>query len=140
MEEKYKGWPVVELVRLETSRAGTFGVLRINKQVHCVTLEPGDLLNRLNYSSIPAGSYWCYKDNSLRHGPTFEVADIPGRTDILFHAGNTMKDTGGCILLGEHFGKLRGDRAVLNSGKTFRGFLAFFKDVKKFYLTITENY
>jgi len=138
--DEYQSWPIVELLRLETSRAGTFGILKINKQIFCATLEPGDLLNKPDQSSVPAGQYWCHKDNSLRLGPTFEVADVPGRNGILFHAGNTIEDTAGCILLGESFGKLKGDRAILNSGKTFRSFLALFKDVKKFHLTISEHY
>ena len=134
-------YPVVELIRLEENeKYGTFGILRIQKQVFCVTLEPADLLNAPNRSSIPAQQYFCKRHISQRFGETFQVLNVPGRTNVLFHAGNVIGDTAGCILLAEHFGKLRGDRAVLNSGKTFRSFMERMKDHNSFHLTIYEMY
>ena len=133
--------PVVELIRLESNRNyGTFGVLKIVKQAFCVTLEPPALDNRVNVSAIPAGQYDCLRLNSATWGETFKVLDVPGRSHILFHPGNTIHDTRGCILLAEHFSKLRGDRAVLNSGRTFASFMGIFKDVGLFSLTIREVY
>jgi len=133
--------PIVELIRLETKRhAGTFGVLRIVKQVFCVTLEPPDIANQAKTSCIPAGQYDCARIRSATIGDTFEVLDVPERSRILFHAGNTAQDTAGCILLAEHFGKLRSDRAILNSGRTFKAFMGIFQDVGLFNLTIREVY
>lgn len=131
--------PTVELIRLETKRnAGTFGILKIVKQVFCVTLEPPDRDNLKNVSSIPAGQYDCLRVDSATWGETFKVLDVPGRTGIVFHPGNRLRDTRGCILLAEHFGKLRSDRAVLNSGRTFDAFMGIFKDEGLFNLTIKE--
>ena len=45
--------PVVEIVRLEESQEGTFGALRLNKELICATLEPQDRLNAADVSSIP---------------------------------------------------------------------------------------
>ncbi len=130
---------IVELIRLEESESGTFGVLRINKQVFCCTLEPADRENQVSVSSIPAQQYICRPVESPTHGGTFEVTNVPGRTHVLFHAGNVAANTEGCILLGEHFGKLKGERAILNSGWTFKEFL---REVGRepFHLTIYEHF
>jgi hypothetical protein len=132
--------PVLELIRLEETDAGTFGVLKVNKQVFCVTLEPGDLENAENRSSIPAQQYTCRRVSSPAFGKTYQVLGVPGRSDILFHPGNTIADTAGCILLAEHFGKLAGDRAVLNSGNTFRQFVFWLEKYPFLHLTVREVY
>ena len=140
--------PSVELIRLEENHEfGTFGILKINKEIFCVTLEPRDELNSSNISSIPAQQYICkLKSTSLssvrRLGLTsaYEVMNVPGRSSIKIHPGNTDDNTQGCILLAEKFGRLRGDRAVLNSGNTFLRFMAVMSDYEKFHLTIIEHY
>jgi hypothetical protein len=133
--------PIVELIRLEENHNyGTFGVLRINKEVFCFTLEPPDHLNTRGISSIPAQQYLCSKKASPRFGETYEIRHVPGRADVLFHAGNRVSDTEGCVILAQHQGKLRGDRAVLNSGATFRAFMDAMRDHQTFHLTIVEHY
>ena len=133
--------PVAELIRLEEDyRAGTFGVFRIQKEVFCVTLEPPDMENTRNISSIPAQQYVCERQVSLRFGETFQVMNVPGRNSVLFHAGNRVEDTEGCIILAQHYGKLKGDRAVLNSGQTFHVFMAIMEGHSRFHLTIREIY
>lgn len=133
--------PVVELLRVEEHEDfGTFGVLRINKSAFCVTLEPADLLNAPNVSSIPAQQYMCRRHISPQFGETFQVCNVPGRTNVLFHAGNTAPDTHGCILLASNFGKLGERRAVLNSGSTFKNFMALMEGQIAFSLTVREVY
>jgi hypothetical protein len=132
--------PVVEIIRIEESFQGTFGVLKINKSAFCVTLELSDLLNDQNKSCIPAQQYTCLKRQTSRHGITFEVTAVPHRSGILFHPGNTINDTSGCILLGSSFGKLYGNRAILNSGLTFKNFMSVFTNFKSFHLTITNHF
>jgi len=134
--------PSVEIIRLETSyEHGTFGVLRINKQVLCVTLEPRDAENAQNISSIPAGQYVCKRYSSLRYPDTFQVMNVPDRFFILFHAGNVDDDTEGCILVGSSVVKFKnGDRAVLNSGLTFKMFMNALAGCEEFILTIHEKY
>lgn len=136
--------PIVELIRLETSQEGTFGVLRIQKQIFCNTLEPPDRQNAPDISSIPAGAYVCHRVESDHFGETFEVIDVFGRSLIRFHPGNWVYQTEGCILLGESTGKLRGrkgeSRAILNSGSTFRAFMDLMFQDEWFRLTIVEYY
>lgn len=111
-----------DLLRIEQTDAGTIGVLRIDGIAFCATLELPDRENKSNESCIPEGDYFCGRVQSPKYGATYGVLDVPGRSHILFHAGNTIQDTKGCILLGESFGKLGESRAVLNSGRTFRLF------------------
>lgn len=131
---------ILEIIRLEETTEGTFGVLKIDKRVFCVTLEPEDKLNKSNESSIPAQQYMCQRATSPSHGETFRVKDVPERYGILFHKGNTETDTAGCILLGQYTDKLRGNRAIKNSGDTFKAFMLELEGEGFVHLTIQEAY
>ena len=126
----------IQLIRVEESSKGTFGVLKIDGEAFCVTLEPPDNENYENISCIPENIYFCRRIVSRKFADTFMVKNVFGRTDILFHAGNVLEDTKGCIVLGQHFGKLRGDRAVLNSGNTFQQFMRKLDGLKIFILEV----
>lgn len=56
--------------------------------------------NQTNISCIPEGTYKVQIHNSPRFGNCLKVLNVPNRTDILIHSGNTDKDTKGCILIG----------------------------------------
>lgn len=132
---------IVELIRLEENADyGTFGILKLDKKVFCVTLEPSDEENAPFISSIPCQQYTCVRFTSPTFGETFQVTKVPGRTNILFHPGNSIKDTEGCILLAEHFGKLKEHRDVRNSGITFKNFMRILGDYNECHLTICEVY
>jgi len=66
-------------------------------------------------SRIPAGFYRCEPYSGTKFKDVYIVLDVKGRTNILFHAGNTASDTEGCILLGSQAGMIDGVPAVLNS-------------------------
>jgi len=74
----------------------------------CWTLELPDKDNEKNISCIPKGAYYveCYESD--RFGETFKFSDVKNRTDVLFHPGNTIEDTHGCILPGTLFDPVRG--------------------------------
>lgn len=130
--------PSVRLYRIEESCRGTFGVLTICETAFCVTLELPDRRNRVGVSNIPASQYLCERIESPKFGETFEVTSVTNRSMILFHKGNTVRDSRGCIILAQHFGKLCGDRAVLNSGATFKRFMDIFKGIDQFPLTVKD--
>ena len=65
---------------------------------------------------------------------------MSGRSKVLFHPGNFKGDTKGCILLVQHFGKIKEDRAIINSGATFKTFMDLMRDINVFHLTIHEIY
>lgn len=66
--------------------------------------------------------------------------NVPQRYNVIFHAGNIDDNTQACILLGESLGKLKGNRAILNSGATFKKFMDLLEDYNEFLLTIKEVY
>lgn len=65
------------------------------------TLERPWKGNESKVSCIPEGTYTCRRIVSPTYGETFEVTDVEGRTHILFHEGNWIHNSLGCILLGE---------------------------------------
>ena len=127
----------VDLIRVEQSSDGTFGVLLINGSAFCVTLEPEDRGNAVGISCIPPGRYTCDIVESPKWGHTYTLINVPGRRYIRIHPGNVEDDTQGCIILAQHFGKLRGKRAVLNSGITHKEFMRIMNN-ERFTLVITE--
>lgn len=133
--------PQVRIVRLETSsKHGTFGVLLIQGEVLCATLEPYSRDNCKSISCIPTGQYCCVRRESPRYGTTFEVLNVQDRYDILFHVGNVRQETEGCILLGRQFGYLGADRAIRASRAAFKRFIAALDETHIFNLTIVEGY
>ncbi|MGE4553080.1 MAG: DUF5675 family protein [Desulfovibrionaceae bacterium] len=115
---------VLRLLRLERGEDGVFGALVLDGRVACLTLEPPDLGNRPEVSCIPEGRYRLERVRSPRFGETLRVSAVPGRTDILIHAGNTRGDTHGCILTGEGLGELEGRRGITGSRRALAGLLA----------------
>lgn len=73
-------------------------------------------------SRIPAGEYQCKPYSGTKYKDVYIVQNVPGRTAILIHWGNTEKDTLGCILIGNRLGQLNGEPAVLQSKRCFERF------------------
>lgn len=114
----------LRLIRIETNySSGTFGVLLIDGKSFCVTLEPYSRDNTKMVSCIPMGQYTMKPKNSKKYGKVYIVEKVQNRSGILFHIGNTKKDTKGCILPGQSFGTLGKNRAILNSTETMRRLL-----------------
>lgn len=107
------------LNRLRTSDEGTFGELLRDTYSGplriAVTCELPWNENLPGLSCIPFGSYLCRPHFGDKFKNVWELAQVPGRSDILIHNGNTVQDTDGCILVGAHFGALAGVPAVLES-------------------------
>lgn len=126
----------LKLIRIANDNHGTYGVLLDGSTPFAVTLERVWRDNAPNISCIPDGIYTCKRVNSPRFGETFEVTDVPGRSHILFHKGNTEDDTQGCILVGEQFESLRGKTAVLQSGHGYVEFMSRLSGMDEFTLGI----
>ena len=97
------------------------------------TLERPWKNNEPFLSCIPTGLYKCKRFHSQKFGNTFEVTGVSGRDAILFHSGNVVDDTHGCILLGCRNG---GSGAILESKKAMELFLEELKEVESFDLWI----
>lgn len=120
------------IVRLDYKTGkGTFGVLLIEGRLFCYTLERPFLYNIKNLSCIPSGSYRCiYHVGNTKSG--YLLQEVPDRSGIMIHPGNTIADTAGCILLGEGL-----DRHLLNSRKAVAEFEIALKKTS-FKLSIEE--
>ena len=68
------------------------------------TLECPWAGNMVFTSCIPDGSYPLQGFDSPEHPGCWVITPVPGRTGILIHVGNTVKDTQGCILIGQQQG------------------------------------
>jgi hypothetical protein len=91
------------LKRIASRPDGTFGVLLAEDVPFALTLERPWRDNRRGESCIPTGRYLCTRVNSPKFGMTWHVRNVPDRSEILFHAGNTFTDSHGCILVAERF-------------------------------------
>lgn len=127
---------MMTLKRIAKNPDGVFGVLLHKGVPFALTCERPWLDNKSNVSCIPERTYECRRVNSPKFGDTFEVTGVPGRSHILFHKGNTMDDSQGCILVGEQFETLNGKTAVLQSGKGYGEFMERLKGVDRFTLWI----
>ncbi len=102
-----------------------------------LTAERPDFGNEPNRSCIPAGKYECEKIISPKFGRCIHIKDVPGRTHILIHKGNApLKDSTGCILVGEQFEPLGGQMSVLASRHAFNELMRIAED--EFSLKIEE--
>lgn len=86
---------------------------------------------------IPAGTYRVKLMPAAanpKHGESWEVQNVPGRTDILFHVGNDADDSEGCILVGFGFQ----GRAITFSADGYNRFRRYLGGIKIFTLTISD--
>ena len=130
----------LKLKRVAENEDATFGVLVNGDTPFAVTLEPSWEDNKKGISCIPSGPYSCKRVKSPKFGDTFEILDVEGRTHILFHKGNSERNTQGCVLIAEEFGRLNGKAAVLASGRGFTEFMSILKEVDEFDLIIEDNH
>ena len=82
----------------------TIGELFLNGEKMCDTLELPYRDNQRSISCIPTGEYKVRlrypRESATRDYLHLLVQDVKDRSYILFHRGNSAKDTRGCILVG----------------------------------------
>ena len=92
------------IIRNIFTDVSTIGNLYLNGEWLCDTLENPYLDNQRNISCIPEGEYTVRlrlaRESGSKDYLHLLVKDVPNRDLILFHIGNTAKDTRGCILVG----------------------------------------
>ena len=92
------------IIRDTFTENSTIGKLFINGEFFCDTLENPYINNERNISCIPEGEYKVRlrlaRESATRDYLHLLVQDVPNRDWILFHRGNSAKDTSGCILVG----------------------------------------
>lgn len=115
---------IVKIIRSFKGPEYTIGKLYIDGQYFCDTLE--DVVRAkgekvYGKTAIPSGTYRVKKTFSPRFKKVLpEILEVEDFSGVRIHAGNTAKDTEGCVLLG--LNKTKG--AVVNSQNA----MAFFMD------------
>ena len=128
----------------------TISNLIIDNKVFCQVLEDTDRgldssmslakileLKKPSITAIPRGTYEVTLDvyspkfgsksfyKEVCNGKLPRLLNVKGFEGILIHAGNTDKDTAGCLLVGMNLEKGK----VINSRETFRELYKLLKDV-----------
>ena len=105
------------LKRTKKRKNYTMGILSIDGIPFCDTLEPtwrdiaphGKGIKIPGKTAIPEGRYPLYITRSPKFGQWLPLVNhVPGFEGIRIHAGNTVEDTEGCILVGHASPKYRG--------------------------------
>jgi hypothetical protein len=116
----------------------TIGKLYVDGVYFCDTLENPvrpDGVKIPNETAIPYGTY----EVIVNFSPKFKrilprLLNVPMFDGILIHRGNSVKDTSGCILVGEN--KVKG--MVLNSTPYEEKLVELLKDKKDIEITIEK--
>ena len=117
----------------------TIGKLYVDGVYFCDTLENPvrpEGIKIPNETAIPYGTY----EVIVNFSPKFKrvlprLLNVPMFDGILIHRGNSVKDTSGCILVGEN--KVKG--MVLNSTPYEEKLVELLKDKKDIEITIEEK-
>ena len=97
----------LKLVRKVIKNGFVEGKLYIDGVFECFTVEDADRKLETggtkvqNLTAIPKGEYRVVMSRSNRFKKVLpEVLNVPGFTGVRIHAGNSSKDTEGCIIVG----------------------------------------
>ena len=114
----------MKLERFCYSDFGTYGTLILPDGTHLATVERPWLNNSARISCIPIGKYDCRPRRYNRGGyDAVEVRGVEGRTHILFHVGNYVRNSNGCILVNSHHSAIGGEWCGAGSKKAFKLFM-----------------
>ena len=111
-----------------------------------VTLEKPWKQNAPFISCISTGEYTCKRYSSEKYKNVWQICDVNGRDLVLIHWGNFLKDTQGCILVGEKFKDLNNDGIMdIADSRIFpnEGFLELMemtKELTEFKLIIEQSH
>lgn len=106
----------------------------------CGTLEPKIRKEKIKgHTAIPAGTYTVEYAMSQKFGKKMPfLKNVPNFTGVMLHVGNELKDTEGCILVGEI--KDMEKAYIYNSRLTFNLLDAIIKNEKELRIHIYDPY
>jgi len=107
---------MIELIRVETSPEGIFGVLLVNGRIVGLTREKSS-------AALPVGKYVCRRCEIPFRGETFAAVIDSGFKEIPFHPASVADAEG--ILVGPSIDVLRFESRIFSedSRKIFRRFM-----------------
>jgi hypothetical protein len=135
------------VIRRIFTKLSTIGDLLIDGEFYCHTLEDtcrqdspnGKFRKVKGETAIPYGRYEVIINWSNRFQREMPLLlNVPYYTGIRIHAGNTEKDTEGCLLVG----KTKGDNWIGNSKSTFNSLMQILRNALKkgkVWVTITDG-
>ena len=136
----------MKLILTRIARKAEYTIGRLedeNGKKLCDTLEPiwrnydGGELKIPKKSAIPEGTYRVVTTYSLRFRKYLPLlVGVPGFEGVRIHAGNTSRDTEGCILVGQNLqvGKVLWSRIALEK------LMKLIENEKEIYLTIKNTW
>ena len=137
---------IVKLVRFSSQENSTLGMLFIDGEFQCFTMEDEHRTKKVKHKTrIPEGIYQLgireeggyHERYKVRfpgvHEGMIEVLDVPNFTYILLHIGNWHQDTSGCLLLANTAKQnVTGDGMVMESKLAYlRVYPIIIKELKK---------
>lgn len=125
----------------EYKKESTLGELLLPSGRVLKTIERPWVDNKANISCIPEGIYlvkWLNRSASGKYKRVWHVQNVIGRSGILFHSGNFVRHSLGCILPGLKSGKMSGVDAVLSSKAALNKMRSELSG-KDFILFVTSN-
>lgn len=139
----------VTLTRFSFAEETTLGrwVIQGYEHVQIFTLELSWLNNANDKSCVPEGVYTVKPHNwdtlpgfnpAMHQKNCYELENVPGRTGVCIHIGNTILDILGCIAVGKSVGRIGGRPAVLSSVAALNELLSILGQ-GPFQLTITHE-
>ncbi len=128
----------IKLERFAYTPHGVFGKILI-PEFQCFTVERPWLDNKPRESCIPEGVYPLVLGTYNRGGyPAYEVMNVPNRSLIKIHIGNTIDDVVGCIAPGKALGFLERKWAVTSSSKAFKEFMQAMNNIPECKINIYQ--
>lgn len=98
---------IINVLRFDYRNNHTKSMVFLDNQFFCYGLEPECLAGLPIFGErdcVPVGTYKVELSYSNRFKLLLpEIKEVPMNAGIRIHAGNSFKDTSGCLLLGEHF-------------------------------------
>ena len=131
----------LNLIRKTFTEFSTISDLKIDGKFFCYALEDVVRDKKIDgETAIPYGTYEVITNFSTRFKKVMPlIKDVPGFKGVRCHAGNTEKDTDGCILLG----MIKNPDWVGQSKVAFSYFMVLLQDAlnngERVFLTITKE-
>lgn len=147
----------LSLLRFHDDRQTTLGLLYVNNNFYCYTLEDAKReIKTDGQTRIPAGSYdvdFLQEETEMTKKYQLQFPDwftyhlrlknVPDFSQIYIHNGGTHKDTSGCILVSDSLNISKDNTFLSNSKKTFEMLYKFlFKQIndgKKVSITVKDE-
>lgn len=134
------------LIRTEFRMDGIFSELRdASGDQLFVTVEHSYSDELGNFRpKLSDGVYKCVRGSHiLEHMTaafeTFEIMNVPGHTNILFHVGNFNADSSGCVCIGFTIVQISGQQAISQSQHAFANFMDLQTGLNEFQLTVKST-